>query len=99
MQLRKHPFMSQGWVPLWPPEWKWTFGRNNTHPIGEVGVLEDVQQSTVDPNVCFLTMSHNGATYIGRLHFDHQWFSEQIRELLAAYYGRPLAEIAQLDIP
>jgi hypothetical protein len=44
-------------------------------------------------------MSHAGASYVGRLHFDHQGFCQQICELLAAYYGRPLTEIAQLDIP
>ena len=99
MQLRKHSFMSHGWVPIWPPEWKWIFGEDNTHPVGEIGVLEDVQQSSVDPNVCFLTMRHAGASYVGRLHFDHQGFCQQFCELLKAHRGRPLTELGKLDVP
>jgi len=99
MQLRKHTFMTHGWVSLWPPHWIRTFGRENTHPVGELGVLEDVRQSTIDPNACFLTMNHAGARYVGRLHFDHQGFCQQFCELLQLHYGRPIEEIGGLDIP
>jgi hypothetical protein len=99
MELRKHPYMSHGWTWLWPPEWKWTFGEDNTYPVGEIGVLENVQRSTIDPNACFLTMNHAGAVYVGRLQFDHQGFCQQLCALLQLHYGRPLAEIGELDIP
>ncbi len=99
MELRKHHFMSHGWVSLWPPDWQWTFGGNNTHPVGEMGLLESVKRSDVDPNACYLTMNHAGATYVGRLHFDHQGFCQQVCKLLAANYGRALREIGALDIP
>jgi hypothetical protein len=99
MELRKHSFMWHGWVSLWPPEWKWIFGADNTHPVGEIGLLEEVQRSSVDPNACFLTMNHAGASYVGCLQFDQQGFCQKFCELLQLHYGRPLTEIGELDIP
>jgi hypothetical protein len=99
MQLRNHPFMSVNGISIWPPPWIWTDGGANTHPAGEIGILERMQRSTVDPNACFLRMSHDGSTYVGRLRFDHQGFCQQFCELLAAHRGRSLKEIAELDIP
>jgi len=91
--------MTHGWIFLWPPHWIWTSGGENTHPAGEIGLLEDVRQSTIDPNACFLTMNHADASYVGRLHFDHQGFCSQLCELLQLHYGRPIEEIGGLDIP
>ena len=99
MELRRHAFMSHGWVRLWPPHWKWTFGGDNTRPIGEMGVLENIQRSTVDPNACYLIMNHAGARYVARLHFDHEGFCDQLCDLLPRHYGRLLREIGKLDIP
>jgi len=99
MELRKHACMSHGWVLLWPPVWKWVFGENNTHPIGEIGVLESIQRSNVDPNACYLTMSHAGASYVGYLHFDRDGFCQLLCELLPRYYGRSIQEIGAIDIP
>jgi hypothetical protein len=99
MELRKHPFMSFDGISKWPPKWIWTFGTVNGNPLGEVGVLEAIQQSSIDPNVCFLTMSHNGGSYVGRLEFEQQDFCQQLCELLAHHCGRSLNEIAALDIP
>jgi len=99
MELRRHAFMSHGWVRLWPPHWKWTFGADNTHPVGETGVLENIQRSTVDPNACYLIMNHAGSRYVARLHFDHEGFCDQLCDLLPRHYGRSLQEIGELDIP
>jgi hypothetical protein len=99
MELRRHVFMSHGWVRLWPPDWKWAFGAENIHPIGEMGVLENIQRSTVDPNACNLMMNHAGAKYVARLHFDHEGFCDQLCDLLPRHYGRSLREIGELDIP
>ena len=59
----------------------------------------DVRQSTIDANACFLTMNHADASYVGRLHFDHQGFCQQLCELLQLHYGRRIEEIGGLDIP
>ena len=99
MELRRHAFMSHGWVRLWPPHWKWTFGGDNTRPIGEMGILENIQRSTVDPNACYLIMNHAGARYVARLHFDHEGFCDQLCDLLPCHYGRSLQEIGEIDIP
>ena len=99
MQLRDHPYMSFNGVPNWPPEWIWTAGNENSHPVGEVGVLEDRQRSNINANVCFVTMRYDGATYVGRLEFDRQEYCDRICELLVRHYGQDLREIAILDIP
>ena len=57
MELRKHPFMLYRGISIWPPAWKWTFGGSNFHPTGEIGMLENIRQSAVDPDKCFLMMS------------------------------------------
>ena len=99
MELRKHPSMSFDGVSKWPPKWIWTFGPVNENPVGEIGVLESIQRSSIDPNLCFLTISHNGANYVASLQFERQVFCEQFCELLAANCGRSLTQIAALDIP
>jgi|SRR5688572_20413859 hypothetical protein len=99
MELRKHAFMWHGWVSLWPPQWTWISGEDNTNPVGEVGLLESIRRSDIDPNACYLTMSHAGASYVGVLHYDRVGFCHLICERLPSYYGRPIQEIAALDIP
>jgi hypothetical protein len=99
MELRNHDCMSHGWVPLWPPHWKWTFGENNTYPVGEIGILENVQRSSIDPNLCYLSMNHAGAKYVGHLHFDREECCGLLLELLPNHYGRSLQEIGEIDIP
>jgi hypothetical protein len=99
MELRNHDCMSHGWVQLWPPYWHWTFGEDNTHPVGEMGVLENVRRSTVDPNACYLMMNHCGASYVAHLQFDHEKCCGLICELLQLHYGHSLKEIGALDIP
>ena len=101
MELRRHSLMSFGGVPTWPPEWIWASGLRNAfiHPEGEIGVLENVRQSIVNPDTClFITMIHHGSTYLGRLNFDDQEFCQHIFELLKANYGRSLTEIGSIDI-
>jgi hypothetical protein len=44
-------------------------------------------------------MGHEGSNYVGRLHLDHEGFCQRLCELLAAHQGRPIKEIAELDVP
>lgn len=99
MELRNHACMSHGWVSIWPPDWKWIFGADNSHPVGEIGLLEEVQRSNIDPNACFLTMNHAGASYVGRLHFDREGYCGLLCDLLPHNYGQSLQEIGEIDIP
>src|SRR5262249_31076579 len=49
MLLRDHPLMSYKGMPSWPPAWTWTGGVENDHPRGEVGVLEAILPSVIQP--------------------------------------------------
>ena len=76
MELRKHPFMLYRGISIWPPAWRWTFGGSNFHPTGEIGMLENIRQSAVDPDKCFIMMSYGGSRYFGRLQFDQKGFCQ-----------------------
>jgi hypothetical protein len=99
MELRSHPLMSFQGFSNWPPKWTSTSGKPTIHPSREIGVLEQVKRSSVNPATCFLMISHGGDFYIGRLNFDDPNFCRQVSDLLTAHYGRSLAEIGAIDIP
>jgi hypothetical protein len=99
MELRSHPRMSFQGVRNWPPAWTSTSGTLTTLPTGEIGVLEQVKLSVIDPSTCFIMMSQDGNYYIGRLTFDDQEFCHQVCELLKGHYGHLLVDIGALDIP
>src|SRR5262249_18108302 len=69
MLLRDHPLMTYKGVPSWPPAWLRRVGcYENTHPTGEIGILKGVLPSTLPPpKICFLTIEHCNAEYIGAL--------------------------------
>jgi len=68
-------------------------------PVGEIGLLEEVQRSNIDPNACFLTMNHAGASYVGRLHFDREGCCGLLCDLLPHHYGQSLQEIGEMIFP
>jgi hypothetical protein len=59
MELRKNPFMLNRGISIWPAAWIWTFGGSNFHPTGEIGMLENIRPSAVDPDKCFIMMSYD----------------------------------------
>jgi len=90
--------MSLNGIRNWPPEWIWASGLRNAfiHPEGEIGVLENVRQSIVNPDRClFITMIHHGSHYLGRLNFDQEEFCYQLK----TNYGCYITEIGSMDIP
>jgi hypothetical protein len=34
----------------WPAAWLWTIGYDNTHPLGELGILKAVLRSHIEPH-------------------------------------------------
>jgi hypothetical protein len=62
-------------------------------------MLENIRQSTVDPETRFMMMSYGGGRYLGRLTFDQKGPCQQVSELLKTHCGRTLTEIGGLDIP
>jgi hypothetical protein len=98
MLLRDHPLMMFKGVRSWPPVWIWTGGAKNKRPRGEVGILQAVLPSNIQPsNRCFLYVEHEGSTYIGCLPDDYA-FCREIMKLLRHHYDRPIAEIGNLDL-
>ena len=99
MLLRDHPLMMFKGVRSWPPVWIWTGGAKNKRPRGEVGILQAVLPSTIQPsNRCFLYVEHEGSTYIGCLLTDDHAFCREIMKLLRHHCDRPIAEIGSLDL-
>src|SRR5258705_13803044 len=93
--------MSYNGLSNWPPEWIWADGPRNfyTHPMGEIGILEDVRRSIFNSDRClFIKMRYHGILYLGRLSFDHREFCRRVFELLKANYSRAIQEIGAMDI-
>jgi len=99
MLLRDHPLMSYKGMPSWPPAWTWIGGVENDHPRGEVGILEAILPSVIQPaDRFFLYIVYEGSTYIGCLLIDDHAFCRQVRKLLKACCNHPIAEIGSIDV-
>ena len=86
-------------VKNWPPIWTWRGDGEDARPRGEVGILNDVFLSNVEPRSrIYLIMEHEGAEYIGCLLFEDSGFCKQMCELLNRYRGSTIAEIGSLDV-
>jgi hypothetical protein len=95
MKLRTHPLSYHG-APNWPPVWTRIEGQEK-HPVGEVGILEEVRRSALD-DTCYLIIQYEGSRYMGKLAFDDQKLCDRLCNVLTGHCGRPIREIADLDI-
>ena len=66
----------------------WTFGANEIHRTGEIGVLKNARQSTLNPDTCFLTIGYAGSDWVGRPVSDRREFCQHVSELLKINYGK-----------
>jgi hypothetical protein len=100
MLLRDHPLMAYKDVPSWPPTWlRRVGGYENTHPIGEVGILKDVLPSTLPaPKICFLIIEHSDAEYIGALLLSDPVFCREIWTILIQNCGKTIREIGGIEL-
>jgi len=99
--LRDHPRMSFNGAPNWPPEWMWADGPRNfyLHPTGEVGVLEDVRRSMMNPDRClFVTMRRQEVSISDVSISIRKEFCKRVFELLRANHSRTIQEIGAIDI-
>jgi hypothetical protein len=48
MQFRTHPKMKWEGFSNWPPAWGGSYGRGDIFPVGEEGVLIDVEMAEAD---------------------------------------------------
>ncbi|HEY3303258.1 MAG TPA: hypothetical protein VGL70_06950 [Candidatus Binatia bacterium] len=100
MELRNHPLMSYRSGSNWPPAWTWISGqKKNLNLSGEVGTLVEVTPSKLDPHgKCFLTIEHEGTSYVGCLLFDDGPFCQQVSKLLQRYVRYTLEYIGGIDL-
>ena len=84
----------------WPPSWSRRRGSHeNTRPIGEIGILKDVLPSTLAPQkICFLTIEHYGAEYIGTLLLSDPVFCREIWTILVQNCGKAMRDIGEIDM-
>jgi hypothetical protein len=75
-------------------------GKKNTlRPAGEIGTLVDVAPSKIDPDgKCFLTIEHEGTSYVGCLLFDDGPFCQKISKLLQRHLRYSLEYIGGVDL-
>ena len=100
MKLRDHPLMTYYGAHSWPPSWSRRRGSHeNTRPIGEIGILKDVLPSTLAPQkICFLTIEHCGAEYIGTLLLSDPLFCREIWTILVQNCGKAMRDIGEIDM-
>jgi len=99
MLLRDHPLLADQNSRSWPPDWLWCAGFDNTHPLGEVGILKTVFVSSVKRSTsCFLIMDHAGAEYMGELFISDAAFCSEIYEVLLRHCGKTIQEIGDIDL-
>ena len=99
MNLRDHPWLSYKGVRSWPPIWIWKRGDKYTRVRGEVGILKDVQLSSIQPRRFFLlAMEHDGQEYEGILLFEDPIICRQLYEVLLQHLGEPIQQIGDIDL-
>jgi hypothetical protein len=98
MLFRDHPLLADQNSRSWPPDWLWCAGFDNTHPLGEVGILKTTLLSRVKPASCFLIMDHAGAEYMGELFISDAAFCSEFYEVLLRHCGKTIQEIGDIDL-
>jgi hypothetical protein len=99
MLLRDHPLMTCKGLRSWPPAWLWIYGEENKYPRGEVGTLQEVVLSNINPaDRCFLYNDYKGSTYVGCLLIENQTFCAQIVNVLQGHCSCPITDIGSLDV-
>ena len=99
MLFRDHPLMTYRGIRSWPPVWTWVDGPENKHPSEEVGILQEVLPSDVEPaDRCFLYIEHEGLTYVGCLMIEDHDFCRHTLRTLQGCCNHPIAEIGALDL-
>src|SRR5712692_7362140 len=80
----------------WPPDWGGSYGRGDSFPTGEEGVLVSVERS--DDHL-FLTIKHGGREQSGTLRWTAPPSLEDVESVLLANRGKPIKAISDLDVP
>ena len=99
MLFRDHPLCTYQNRRSWPPAWLYRGGFDNTHPLGEVGLLKNVFISSVKPSTrCYVIMEHAGAEYMGDISVSDAAFCSKIYAVLRRHCGKTIQEIGDIDL-
>jgi hypothetical protein len=101
MELRKHPLMSHGPIPNWPPicVWRSGNGKERIPPYTEIGILKEIWRAYTRPELTlFLIITHEGNEYTACLMFKDCMFCTQIYTLLTEHVGDSIKDIGSLDV-
>jgi hypothetical protein len=101
MQLRTHPKMKWEGFSNWPPAWGGSYGRGDVFPIGEDGVLTNVEMAEADsttPRHLTLTIEHRGNTSSGVLCCDDEEVIPRPFKILKSFSGWTICRIGDLDV-
>ena len=85
----------------WPPAWEGSHGRGDIFPVGEEGVLTDVEMAKTDntmPRHLTLTIEYRGNTSSGALCCDDDEVIPRLFKILKGGIGWPLTRIGDLDV-
>lgn len=101
MRLRDHPRLRWRGLPVWPPPWAGAREPGTTVPVGEQGLLREVQLLEAFPPIparLSLGIEYEGRRFTGVLFVDDADFLARLYDTLRRCLGRPLHEIGDLEI-
>jgi hypothetical protein len=101
MQLRNHPKTKWEGFSNWPPAWEGSQGRGDILPVGEEGVLTDVEIAEAGntmPRHLILTIEHRGNTASGVLCCDDEEIIPRLFNILKGCIDWPISRIGDLDV-
>jgi hypothetical protein len=85
----------------WPPAWAGSYGRGDRFPVGEEGILTDVETAEANnttPRHLTLTIELRGNTSSGVLCCDDDEVIPRFFKILKDYIGWPISRIGDLDV-
>jgi hypothetical protein len=75
-------------------------GSHEHHLVGECAILTNVGLSKVPPvTICYLTVDCEDDSFTGALFCKDPLACRRLFEFLTKNIGKPIAEIAELDLP
>ena len=82
----------------WPPVWVDAQIVPGKVINGEVGILSDVRMREIQACRVFLTMRHEGASFIGVLFFDDHPFCLKVCDFLKTCIGKAIKDIGDMEL-
>lgn len=101
MHLRDHPKLRWHGVRVWPLPWLGPRAPDAPGPIGEQGILREVECFPALPSIparLGLSIEYEGRRFTGVLFLDDADFLVRLRDTLCGCLGRPIAGIGSLEV-